>query len=120
MSMNWERVKGVLESSDKVKEASKVWEEYAHDDYMFVSETKMAVGEEMVDLIQEEAEKNNYMLEDYKLLYEDKYVILWKELGYFKDGKKFIKTVCMFLKDGKIWRESDNRVFVKEDETIDG
>jgi len=26
----------------------------------------------------------------------------------------------MFLKDGKIWRESDNRVFVKEDETIDG
>jgi hypothetical protein len=24
------------------------------------------------------------------------------------------------LKDGKIWRESDNRVFVKEDETIDG
>ena len=59
MSMNWERVKGVLESSDKVKEASKVGEEYAHDDYMFVSETKMAVGEEMVDLIQEEAEKNN-------------------------------------------------------------
>ena len=57
MSMNWERVKGVLESSDKVKEASKVGEEYAHDDYMFVSETKMAVGEEMVDLIQEEAEK---------------------------------------------------------------
>ena len=87
MSMNWERVKGVLESSDKVKEASKVGDEYAHDDYMFVSETKMAVGEEMVDLIQEEAEKNNYMLEDYKLLYEDKYVILWKELGYFKDGK---------------------------------
>ena len=51
MSMNWERVKGVLESSDKVKEASKVGEEYAHDDYMFVLETKMAVGDEMVDLI---------------------------------------------------------------------
>ena len=58
MSIIWERVKGVLESSDKVKEASKVGDEYAHDDYMFVSETKMAVGEEMVDLIQEEAEKN--------------------------------------------------------------
>ena len=26
MAMNWERVKGVLESSDKVKEASKVGE----------------------------------------------------------------------------------------------
>ena len=40
MSMNWERVKGVLESSDKVKEASKVGEEYAHDDYILYRKPK--------------------------------------------------------------------------------
>ena len=34
--------------------------------------------------------------EDYKLIYEDQDIILWKELGSYRDGKRVIKTVSMF------------------------
>ena len=45
MAMTWELVKQVIESINTSREtAIKIGTENAHEDYMFVTETRMAVG----------------------------------------------------------------------------
>ena len=36
----------------------------------------------------------------------------------YGDRKRVIKTVSMFLRDGKIWRKTENRRFVEDGETL--
>ena len=112
-------VKQVIESINTSREtAIKIGTENAHEDYMFVTETRMAVGEEVIEEWEQEFEKDEYRIEDYKFIHEDQDIILWKELGSYRDGKRVIKTVSMFLRDGKIWRETENRRFVEDGETL--
>ena len=119
MAMTWELVKQVIESINTSREtAIKIGTENAHEDYMFVTETRMAVGEEVIEEWEQEFERDKYQIEEYKFIYEDQDIILWKELGSYGDGKRVIKTVCMFLRDGKIWRETENRRFIEDEETL--
>ena len=112
-------VKKVIESINTSREtAIKIGTENAHEDYMFVTETRMAVGEEVVEEWEKEFERDKYRIEDYKLIHEDQDIILWKELGSYGNGKRVIKTVSMFLREGKIWRETENRRFVEDSETL--
>ncbi len=119
MAMTWELVKQVIESINTSREtAIKIGTENAHEDYMFVTETRMAVGQEVIEEWEQEFERDKYRIEDYKLIHEDQDIILWKELGSYGDGKRVIKTVSMFLREGKIWRETENRRFVEDRETL--
>ena len=50
MAMTWELVKQVIESINTSREtAIKIGTENAHEDYMFVTEKWMAVGEEVIE-----------------------------------------------------------------------
>ncbi len=99
MAMTWELVKQVIKTINTSREtAIKIGTENVHEDYMFVTETRLAVGEEVIEEWEQEFERDKYRIEDYKLIYEDRDIILWKELGSYGDGKRAIKTVSMFFK----------------------
>ena len=46
-------------------------------------------------------------------------MIIWKQIGTYDGKKQIIRSVCMFLKDGKIWREVDKTRDANEGETLD-
>ena len=51
MAMNWQKVTQVLDNMYNNKElAEKIGNENAHEDYMLIKETSMAVGEEAKDV----------------------------------------------------------------------
>ena len=80
--MTWELVRQVIGFINTSREtAIKIETENAHKDYMFVTETRMAVGEEVIEEWEQEFERDKYRIEDYKLIHEDQDIILWKELG---------------------------------------
>ncbi len=85
---------------------------------MFATKTRMAVGVEVIEEWEQEFERDRYCIEDNKLIHEDHDIILWKELGSYGDGKRVIKTVSMFLRDGKIWKVTENRSFVEDGDTL--
>ena len=117
--ITWQSVKQVIESINTSREtAIKIGTENAHEDYMFATKTRMAVGVEVIEEWEQEFERDRYCIEDNKLIHEDHDIILWKELGSYGNGKRVIKTVSMFLRDGKIWRETENRRFVEDEETL--
>ena len=106
MVMNWQKVTQVLDNMYNNKElAEKIGNENAHEDYMLIKETSMAVGEEAKDVFDKELEEEKYKLSNYKLIHEDTDMIIWKQICTYNDNKQIIRRVCMFLKDGKIWRE---------------
>ena len=106
MAMSWQKVTQVLDNMYNNKElAEKIGNENAHEDYMLIKETSMAVGEEAKDVFDKELEERKYKLGNYKLIHEDTDMIIWKQIGTYNGNKQIIRSVCMFLKDGKIWRE---------------
>ena len=120
MTMNWQKVKQVLDNMYTNKQlAGKIGNENAHEDYMLIKETSMAVGEEAKDVFDKELEEEKYKLGNYKLIHEDTDMIFWKQIGTNNDNKQIIRSVCMFLKDGKIWREVDKTRDANEGETLD-
>ena len=74
-----------------------------HDEYMYVRETALVVGDEMIDHVNDLFD-NGLIIEDIKLLYEDEDTFLWKDIIRI-DGKRFLTTNIQFWKDGKNWRE---------------
>ena len=120
MVMNWQKVTQVLDNMYTNKElAEKIGNENAHEDYMLIKETSMAVGEEAKDVFDKELEEEKYKLGNYKLIHEDTDMIIWKQIGTYNGNKQIIRSVCMFLKDGKIWREVDKTRDANEGETLD-
>ena len=95
------------------RNCNKIVTENAHEDRTFVTETRMAVGEEVIEEWGQEFEIDKERFQDNKLIHEDQDIILWKELGSYGDGKRVIKTVSIFLRDGKIWRETENKRFIE-------
>ena len=120
MAMNWQKVRQVLDNMYTNKQlAEKIGNENAHEDYMLIKETSMAVGEEAKDVFDKELEEEKYKLGNYKLIHEDTDMIIWKQIGTYDGKKQIIRSVCMFLKDGKIWREVDKTRDANEGETLD-
>ena len=120
MAMNWQKVTQVLDNMYNNKDlAEKIGNENAHEDYMLIKETSMAVGEEAKDVFDKELEEEKYKLGNYKLIHEDTDMIIWKQIGTYDGKKQIIRSVCMFLKDGKIWREVDKTRDANEGETLD-
>ena len=120
MAMNWQKVRQVLDNMYTNKQlAGKIGNENAHEDYMLIKETSMAVGEEAKDVFDKELEEEKYKLGNYKLIHEDTDMIIWKQIGTYNGNKQIIRSVCMFLKDGKIWREVDKTRDANEGETLD-
>ena len=74
-----------------------------HDEYMYVRETALVVGDEMIDHVNNLFDEG-LITEDIKLLYEDEDTFLWKDIIRI-DGKRFLTTNVQFWKDGKNWRE---------------
>ena len=57
MAMTWGLVKRVIESINISREtAIKIGTENAHEDYMFVTERRIAVGEEVIEVWEQEFE----------------------------------------------------------------
>ena len=119
MAMNWQKVTQVLDNMYSNKElAEKIGNENAHEDYMLIKETSMAVGEEAKDVFDKELEEEKYKLGNYKLIHEDTDMIIWEQIGTYNGSKQIIRSVCMFLKDGKIWREVDKTREADKGETL--
>ena len=113
------KVTQVLDNMYNNKElAEKIGNENAHEDYMLIKETSMAVGEEAKDVFDKELEEEKYKLSNYKLIHEDTDMIIWKQIGTYNGNKQIIRSVCMFLKDGKIWREVDKTREADKGETL--
>ena len=74
-----------------------------HDEYMYVRETALVVGDEMIDHVNNLFDEG-LIIEDIKLLYEDEDTFLWKDIIRI-DGKRFLTTNVQFWKNGKNWRE---------------
>jgi hypothetical protein len=74
-----------------------------HDEYMYVRETALVVGDEMIDHVNNLFDEG-LIIEDIKLLYEDEDTFLWKDIIRI-DGKRFLTTNVQFWKDGRNWRE---------------
>ena len=58
MAMDWQKVTQVLDNMYSNKElAEKIGNENAHEDYMLIKETSMAVGEEAKNVFDKELEE---------------------------------------------------------------
>ena len=88
-----------------------------HDEYMYVRETALVVGDEMIDHINNFFDQGLF-IEDIKLLYEDEDTFLWKDIIWI-DGKRFLTTNVQFWKDGKNWREMVGGKEVSDEFTLD-
>jgi hypothetical protein len=71
-----------------------------HDEYMYVRETALVVGDEMIDHVNNLFDEG-LITEDIKLLYEDEDTFLWKDIIRI-DGKRFLTTTFNFGKMEKI------------------
>ena len=88
-----------------------------HDEYIYVRETALVVGDEMIDHVNDLFD-NGLIIEDIKLLYEDEDTFLWKDIIRI-DGKRFLTTNIQFWKDGKNWREMVGGREVSDDFSLD-
>ena len=88
-----------------------------HNEYMYVRETALVVGDEMIDHVNNLFD-NGLIIEDIKLLYEDEDTFLWKDI-IRNDGKRFLTTNIQFSKDGKNWREMVGGREVYDDFSLD-
>ena len=88
-----------------------------HDEYMYVRETALVVGDEMIDHVNNLFDEG-LIIEDIKLLYEDEDTFLWKDIIRI-DGKRFLTTNVQFWKDGKNWREMVGGKEVSDEFTFD-
>ena len=71
----------------------------SHDEYMYVRETALVVGVEMINHTNGLFDKG-LIIEDIKLLYEDEDTFLWKDIIRI-DNKRFLTTNVQFWKYGK-------------------
>tara|TARA_X000000950_G_scaffold238345_1_gene290335 strand:+ start:31 stop:423 length:393 start_codon:yes stop_codon:yes gene_type:complete len=96
--------KEMIKTRDKDKEKfNELIKNSLHDEYMYVRETALVVGDEMIDHVNNLFDEG-LIIEDIKLLYEDEDTFLWKDIIRI-DGKRFLTTNVQFWKDGKNWRE---------------
>ena len=96
--------KEMIKTRDKDKEKfNELIKNSLHDEYMYVRETALVVGDEMIDHVNNLFDEG-LITEDIKLLYEDEDTFLWKDIIRI-DGKRFLTTNVQFWKDGKNWRE---------------
>ena len=96
--------KEMIKTRDKDKEKfNELIKNSLHDEYMYVRETAVVVGDEMIDHVNNLFDEG-LIIEDIKLLYEDEDTFLWKDIIRI-DGKRFLTTNVQFWKDGKNWRE---------------
>ncbi len=96
--------KEMIKTRDKDKEKfNELIKNSLHDEYMYVRETALLVGDEMIDHVNNLFDEG-LIIEDIKLLYEDENTFLWKDIIRI-DGKRFLTTNVQFWKDGKNWRE---------------
>ena len=96
--------KEMIKTWDKDKEKfNELIKNSLHDEYMYVRETTLVVGDEMIDHVNNLFDEG-LIIEDIKLLYEDEDTFLWKDIIRI-DGKRFLTTNVQFWKDGKNWRE---------------
>ena len=96
--------KEMVKTRDKDKEKfNELIKNSLHDEYMYVRETALVVGDEMIDHVNNLFDEG-LIIEDIKLLYEDEDTFLWKDIIRI-DGKRFLTTNVQFWKDGKNWRE---------------
>ncbi len=94
----------MIKTRDKDKEKfNELIKNSLHDEYMYVRETALVVGDEMIDHVNNLFDEG-LIIEDIKLLYEDEDTFLWKDIIRI-DGKRFLTTNVQFWKDGKNWRE---------------
>ena len=96
--------KEMIKTRDKDKEKfNELIKNSLHDEYMYVRETALVVGDEMIDHVNNLFDEG-LIIEDIKLLYEDEDTFLWKDIIRI-DGKRFLTTNVQFWKDGRNWRE---------------
>ena len=96
--------KEMIKTRDKDREKfNELIKNSLHDEYMYVRETALVVGDEMIDHVNNLFDEG-LIIEDIKLLYEDEDTFLWKDIIRI-DGKRFLTTNVQFWKDGKNWRE---------------
>ena len=96
--------KEMIKTRDKDKEKfNELIKNSLHDEYMYVRETALVVGDEMIDHVNNLFDEG-LIIEDIKLLYEDEDTFLWKNIIRI-DGKRFLTTNVQFWKDGRNWRE---------------
>ena len=96
--------KEMIKTRDKDKEKfNELIKNSLHDEYMYVRETAVVVGDEMIDHVNNLFDEG-LIIEDIKLLYEDEDTFLWKDIIRI-DGKRFLTTNVQFWKDGKNWRD---------------
>ena len=88
-----------------------------HDEYMYVRETALVVGFEMIDHVNDLFDKG-LIIEDIKLLFEDEDTFLWKDIIRI-DGKRFLTTNVQFWNHGKNWREMVGGKEVSDGVTLD-
>ncbi len=88
-----------------------------HGVYMYVRETGLVVGDEMIDYVNDLFD-NELIIEDIKLLYEDEDTFLLKDI-ISVDVKRFLMTNIQFGKDGKNWREMVGGREVSDEIAID-
>ena len=104
MRDKFKHFKDMIKTRDIDKEKfNELMKSSLHDEYMYVRETALVVGVEMIDHVNDLFDKG-LIIEDIKLLYEDEDTFLWKDIIRI-DGKRFLTTNVQFWKDGKNWRE---------------
>tara|TARA_Y100000991_G_C21754644_1_gene256152 strand:- start:41 stop:436 length:396 start_codon:yes stop_codon:yes gene_type:complete len=100
MKDKFKHFKEMIKTRDKDKEKfNELMKNSLHDEYMYVRETALVVGDEMIDHVNNLFDEG-LIIEDIKLLYEDEDTFLWKDIIRI-DGKRFLTTNVQFWKDGK-------------------
>ena len=118
MKDKFKHFKEMIKTRDKDKEKfNELMKNSLHDEYMYVRETALVVGDEMIDHINN-LFNDGLIKEDIKLLYEDGDTFLWKDLIRI-DGKRSLTTNVQFCKDGKNWREMVGGKEVSDEFTLD-
>ena len=118
MKDKFKHFKEMIKTRDIDKEKfNELMKNSLHDEYMYVRETVLVVGDEMIDHVNN-LFNEGLIIEDIKLLYEDEDTFLWKDLIRI-DGKRFLTTNVQFWKDGKNWREMVGGKEVSDEFTLD-
>ena len=118
MKDKFKHFKEMIKTRDKDKEKfNELMKNSLHDEYMYVRETALVVGDEMIDHVNNLFD-DGLIIEDIKLLYEDADTFLWKDIIRI-DGKRFLTSNVQFWKDEKNWREMMGVKEVSDDFTLD-
>tara|TARA_S200000501_G_scaffold149099_1_gene140598 strand:- start:227 stop:553 length:327 start_codon:yes stop_codon:yes gene_type:complete len=88
-------------------------EELLHEDFLYLRETTLVNKEEFIEYIKKRFDQG-LVIEDLKLICEDKDVLAWRDTVSEEKGKIFETTNIQIWKDDKIWRDIVSVVNVSE------